>query len=367
MLVGGPAPALWLVPNRKLDMSTSRRALLGAMPAAVAAPAVVRAQTAPRKWRMVTSWSKNLVGPGISAERLAQRIGVMSQGEITIEVFPAGTIVPAFGVLDGIASGAVEMGHTASLFWSGKMAAAPLFTTVPFGLTPQAHIGWLQSGGQALWDELYASQGVKPLVGGNTGPSAGGWFKREIKSLADVKGLRIRATGLSSEIYYALGATAVAIPPSDTYAALERGVVDAVELLAPVNDQPLGLNKIAPYYLFPGFNKPNGVSETLIALKLWQELPEHLKAIVTAACHAEHDLALGDAEIANGRALRELAAQGTKADVFPSDVIAPARTAADEALKRIAAKDALSAKIVGSYTQAVDAARLWSAISVVRG
>lgn len=348
-------------------MSKSRRAVLGAMPALVAAPAVVRAQPVPRKWRMVTSWSKNLVGPGVSADRLAQRINTMTQGEIAIEVFPAGTIVPAFGVLDGITSGAVEMGHTAALFWSGKMAAAPLFTTVPFGLTPQAHVGWLQGGGQALWDELYAAQGVKPLVGGNTGPSAGGWFKRQITSLADVKGLRIRATGLSGEIYYALGAAPAAIPPSDTYASLERGVVDAVELLAPVNDQPLGLNKIAPFYVFPGFNKPNGVSETLISLKLWQDLPDHLKAIVTAACHAEHDLALGEAEIANGRALKDLVAQGTKAVVFPSDVVAAARTAADEALKRIAAKDALSAKIVGSYMQALESSRLWGAVSVVRG
>ena len=220
-------------------MKTSRRGVLGALPL-LAAPAVARAQTAPRRWRMVTSWSKNLPGPGISADRLALRINAMSQGELAIEVFPAGTIVPAFGVLDGIASGAVEMGHTAALFWSGKMAAAPLFTTVPFGLTPQGHIGWLATGGQALWDELYATQGIKPLVGGNTGPSAGGWFKKEITSLADVKGLRIRATGLGGEVYYSMGATAIAIPPADTYASLERGVIDAVELLAPVNDQPLG-------------------------------------------------------------------------------------------------------------------------------
>lgn len=316
---------------------------------------------------MVTSWSKNLPGPGISAERLASRINAMSQGEITIEVFPAGTIVPAFGVLDGIASGAVEMGHTAALFWSGKMAAAPLFTTAPFGLTPQAHVGWLSGGGQALWDELYATQGVKPLVGGNTGPSAGGWFKREITSLADVKGLRIRATGLGGEVYYAMGATAIAIPPSDTYASLERGVIDAVELLAPVNDFPLGLHKIAPFYAFPGFNKPNGVSETLISLKLWKELPEHLRLIITTACHAEHDLALGEAELANGRALKELVASGTKAFLFPPDVIAAARAAADAALKRIADKDALSAKIVASYIQSADTVRTWSNVSLLRG
>ena len=347
-------------------MKTSRRAVLGALPL-LAAPVVVRAQSVPRRWRMVTSWSKNLPGPGLSAERLAQRINAMSQGEIVIEVFPAGTIVPAFGVLDGIASGAVEMGHTAALFWSGKMATAPLFTTVPFGLTPQAHIGWLATGGQALWDELYATHGVKPLVGGNTGPSAGGWFKREIASLADVKGLRIRATGLGGEVYYALGATALAIPPADTYASLERGVIDAVELLAPVNDQPLGLNKIAAFYAFPGFNKPNGASETLISLKLWQDLPEHLKLIVTAACHAEHDIALGEAELANGRALRELVANGTKPMIFPPDVIAAARIAADAAHKRVADKDALAAKIVGSYLQAADLARQWAGVSVLRG
>ena len=316
---------------------------------------------------MVTSWGKNLPGPGFSAERLAQRIMTMSHGEIAIEVFAAGTIVPAFGVLDAITSGAVEMGHTAALFWSGKMAAAPLFTTAPFGLSPSAHIGWLAGGGQVLWDELYAPQGVKPLVGGNTGPSAGGWFRREIASLADVKGLRIRATGLGGEVYNALGATAIAIAPSDTYASLERGVIDAVELLAPVNDQPLGLSRIAPYYMFPGFNKPNGASETLIALKVWDDLPEHLRAIVTAACHAEHDIALGEAELANGRALQELVALGVKARLFPEAVIAAGRVAAAAVLKRIGEKDALSQRIVSSYAHAAEAARIWGAVSTVKG
>jgi TRAP-type mannitol/chloroaromatic compound transport system substrate-binding protein len=355
---------------------TTRRRALAAVAATAAAttivaplfrPGIARAQSSPRRWRMVTSWGKNLPGPGISAERLAQRIMAMSQGEIAIEVFPAGTIVPAFGVLDAITSGAVEMGHTASLFWSGKLPAAPLFTTVPFGLSPQAHIGWLSGGGQVLWDELYAPLGAKPFVGGNTGPSAGGWFKREITSLADIKGLRIRATGLGGVVYSALGATAVAIPPSDTYAALERGVIDAVELLAPVNDQPLGLNRIAPFYLFPGFNKPNGASETVIALKVWHALPEYLRSIVAAACHAEHDLALGEAELANGRALRELVALGVKPRLFPDDVAAAARAAATPLLARIGEKDALAAKIVASYAQALDVSRQWQAVATAKG
>ncbi len=346
---------------------TRRRLLAAAAASSLAAPAIARAQGAQRRWRMVTSWNKNLPGPGISAERLAQRIMMMSHGEIAIEVFAAGSIVPAFGVLDALTAGAVEMGHTAALFWSGKMAAAPLFTTVPFGLGPHAHIGWLQNGGQVLWDELYAPFGVKPLVGGNTGPSAGGWFKREIASLADIKGLRIRATGLGGEVYGALGATAIAIAPSETYAALERGVIDAVELLAPVNDQPLGLQRIAPHYLFPGFNKPNGASETLVALPVWQALPEYLRTIIQTACHAEHDIALGEAEIANGRALRELASHGAKPHLLPDDLIAAARTAADAVLSRVASKDALAHRIVTSYLQSLEAARTWSALSTLKG
>lgn len=348
------------------DVSPSRRAVLGGSIATLAAPAVARADTAPRRWRMVTSWGKNLPGPGVSAERLAKRITEMSQGAIEIEVFAAGVIVPPFGVLDAVSSGAVEMGHSASFFWAGKMPAAPLFTTVPFGLGPTAHIGWLVGDGGALWDELYKAQNVKPLVGGNTGPSAGGWFKREIASLADLKGLRIRAAGLGAEVYNALGATAIAVPPSETYQALERGVIDAVEQLAPVNDLPTGLNRIAPNYYFPGFDKPNGVSETLIGLPLWQALPAPLQTIVTAACHAEHDIALGEAELANGRALEELVAKGTKLRTFPADVVGAARGIAGGLLDHIAGTSALAGRIVTSYRAAAAQAARWDAISHVR-
>ena len=244
--------------------------------------------------------------------------------------------MPSLAVFDGVSAGTVEMGHTASLFWVGKMPVAPVFCTVPFGLTPGQHMSWLVHGGQKLWDELYAPAGVKAFVGGNTGASAGGWFRKEIASLADIKGLRIRATGLSGEIYAALGATAIVIPPGETYAALEKGVIDAVELLAPVNDLPLGLHKIAPHYLFPGFNKPNGASELLIGEKAWASLPPHLHTIIETACHAEHEIALAEAESANAAALGKLVAAGAKPGVFPEDVIATARVAAAGALDRIA-------------------------------
>ncbi len=348
-----------------MSQSIDRRKLFGAgafAAIALAAPAVARAQTQ-RKWRCVTSWNKNLPGPGVSAERLAKRIVDMSNGEIDIEVLPAGAIVPAFAVLDAVSSGSVEMGHTAAIFWAGKMPVAPLYSTVPFGMSPLQHVAWLQSGGQLLWDELYASRNVKPFLGGNTGPSASGWFKSPVTSLAGIKGLRIRATGLGGEVYGALGATAVAIAPGETYAALERGVVDAVEFLAPMNDLPLGLHKVAEHLLVPGFNKPNGASELLIRLDLWRALPPHLKAVVENASQAEHEAGLAEAELLNGKALKDLIGQGAKVGTVPADVLAAARTAADGVLTRIAAVDALSGRIVASYREAQAAMTGWSGIA----
>jgi TRAP-type mannitol/chloroaromatic compound transport system substrate-binding protein len=146
--------------------------------AAVAAPSVVRAQG--KRWRMVTSWPKRLPGPGMSAERVAERIRTLSGGRLEIAVAAAGEVVPAFEVLDAVGQGVAEIGHTASFFWQGKMPAAVFYTTVPFGLTPSEHVAWVDAGGgQALWDELYAPFGVKPFMGGNTGVCMGGWFRRK--------------------------------------------------------------------------------------------------------------------------------------------------------------------------------------------
>ena len=181
---------------------TTRRTFIGAAAAGIlAAPAIARADTL--KWKMVTSWPKRLPGPGMSAERVAERIRALSGGRIDITVYAAGEVVPAFGVLEAVGNGVADIGHTASFYWQGKMPAAAFFTTVPFGLTPSEHVAWIDAGGgQALWDELYAPFGVKPFMGGNTGVCMGGWFRREMKSLADLRGresafARPRRRGLS--------------------------------------------------------------------------------------------------------------------------------------------------------------------------
>ncbi|MDB5545148.1 MAG: transporter substrate-binding protein [Hyphomicrobiales bacterium] len=342
----------------------SRRTLLAASATAlVAAPHIARAQGAQFRWRMITSWTKNLPGPGVSAERLAQRINKMSGGRMLVEIFPAGSIVPAFGVFEAISTGVAEMGHTASFFWDGKLPGAALFTTAPFGLPPLEHQTWIeQRGGQALWDEFYRPHGVRGLLAGNTGPSMGGWFRKPITSLDDINGLRIRVQGLGGEVYRELGATPQSIPPGDIVPALERGAIDAVELLAPVNDLPLGFQRFAPIYHMPGFNKPNGAAEALLSLAAFEKLPGDLREIVETACAAEHMAGLIDAQASNAQAIGELVSMGAKVTPFPADVIAAMRAKTQVVLDRKAAESATAAKIVASYRQAVQAGRNWATI-----
>lgn len=343
--------------------TTRRQALLAlgsGSVGALAAPALVHADT-PRKWRLVTSWPRTLPGPGDSARRLAERIRGMSDGRLDVQLFAAGEIVPAFAVLDAVSTGVAEMGHTASFFWAGKMPAATLFTTAPFGMGPVEHQAWIQQrGGQALWDRLYEPFKVRAFLAGNTGPSLGGWFRREIRDPSEIASLRIRVQGLGGEVYKELGATPMAIPPGDVFVALERGTIDAVELLAPANDLPLGLHRHAPYYYAPGFNKPNGAAEALVGEAAWADLPADLKAIVRNACEAEHAAGLADAEAANAGALAELVGLGVKVTAFPPDVLATVRKAAEVVIDRIAARDPLSGEIVASYRKAAADGRAWA-------
>src|SRR5579863_7427953 len=289
---------------------------------AVAAPAVALAQT--RRWRMVTSWPKRLPGPGLSAERIASRIAALSGGRLVITVSAAGEIVPAFEVLDAVGSGVAEMGHTAAFYWQGKEPAAAFFTTVPFGLLPNEHVAWVDAGGgQALWDELYAPFGVKPFMGGNTGVCMGGWFRREIRSRDDVRGLKIRSLGLGGEVYRRLGAIAQTTAPGEILVALQSGVLDAAEFVGPGSDIALGLFRFAPFYYGPGFNKPNGTGECIISAKAWAGLDAELKAIVTHACAAEAAFALAEMERLNIEALATLKTRdNAQLRTFPADLIA---------------------------------------------
>lgn len=338
----------------------SRRAALGGALAALSAPSIARAQT--QRWRMVTSWPKTRIGPALSARRTAERITAMSGGRLQVDVFAAGEIVPAFAAFDAVSNGTVEMAHTASLYWQNIFPAAGMFTTAPFGFGPVEHQAWIeQAGGQALWDELYAPHGVRGFLAGNTGPSMGGWFRKPVQSSADIKGLRIRVQGLGAEIYRLLGATPIAISAGEILPAMEKGVIDGVEFLGPANDADTGIARYAPFYLKPGFNKPNGASECLIGRNAWESLPNDLQTIVREACRAEHGQGLAEAFQTNAAALLTLLkTYPVKIESFPEAVLVDAFKAAQTLFESIAAKDPLSRRIVTHYAETQFQMRGWS-------
>jgi TRAP-type mannitol/chloroaromatic compound transport system substrate-binding protein len=309
----------------------TRRNLVGGAigTAALAAPSVARAQT--KRWRMVTSWPKRLPGPGMSAERVAERIAALSGGRLQISVSAAGEVVPAFEVLDAVGGGVAEIGHTAAFYWQGKMPAANYFTTVPFGLTPNEHVAWVDAGGgQALWDELYKPFGVKPFMGGNTGVCMGGWFRREIKGLS-----------------------------------LQSGVLDAAEFVGPGSDIALGLYRVAPNYYGPGFNKPNGTGECIVSLKAWETLDADLKAIIAHACATEASFALAEMERLNAEALAALTERhSVQLRAFPAPVIAAARKVAADVLAELAARSEMARRVHDSYAAFRERTAPWSRVSI---
>jgi TRAP-type mannitol/chloroaromatic compound transport system substrate-binding protein len=341
-----------------------RRFLAAGAAAPLMAPAVLRAQGG-MVWRMVTSWPERLPGPGMSAERVASRIANMSAERLTVEIYAAGEMVPALEVLDAVGGGVAQMGHTASFYWAGKMPAASFFTTMPFGLAPWEHAAWIEvGGGQGLWDELYEPFGVKPFMGGNSGMQMGGWFKSEIDSLADLQGLKLRIAGLGGEVLSRLGALPQLTSPAEIYPALQNAVVDGAEFLGPWSDRALALHRVAPYYYWPGFTKPNGTGECLVNLEAWRALPDDLKAVVSHACQAEHSFAYFESEWENARALEQLLAEhDVRLRRWPDEVLAAARRVSDELLAEFEDMGDIERRIYRSYLAARDQAERWSEIS----
>ncbi len=338
--------------GRQQHSRVSRRAALGlglGAGAGLATPAL--ATGAGQTWTFVTSWGRDAPGPGTTAQRLAERITRASKGELTVTLFAAGERVGGFDVFDAVSSGDAHMGHTASFFWTGKVGqAAAFFTTVPFGMTAEPYAGWLHhGGGQALWDQLYAPFGLKPLMAGNAGMTMGGWFRTPIEGLADLGGLKIRASGLGGALYAKLGAAVVALPPAQLYENLNSGALDAVEFLGPFSDASLGFYQAAPYYYHPGFNKPNGPAEALVNHDAWQRLAPHLREVVTQACLAESAYGLAEAWANNSQKLQELSDLGVELRTFPEEVMAAAEAANTDLMQELKQASKLTETIHDSY------------------
>ena len=311
--------------------------------AAAAAPA----QTI--HWKMVTSWPKNFPGLGTAAERLAERINAMSAGRLTVKVYAAGELVPALEVFDAVSRGTAEMGHGTPYYWKGKVPAAQFFSSVPFGLSTLEMNAWLShGGGQALWDETYAPFGVKPLSAGNTTMQMAGWFNKEINSLDDIKGLKIRMPGIGGEVWSRLGATTVVLPGGEIFTALQTGAIDATDWVSPYNDLAFGLQKAARYYYYPGWQEPQSVLELLINQKAFDSLPPDLQAIVTEAARASTLDMMDDYVFNNALALDELKKSGTLLKRFPDEVLLAMQQETEQVLGELAAQSELNGRIWAS-------------------
>ncbi|MEX6500683.1 TRAP transporter substrate-binding protein [Pseudomonas zhanjiangensis] len=303
------------------------------------------------QWKMVTAWPKNFPGLGTAAERLAERVATMSGGRLTIKVYAGGELVPPLEVFDAVSRGTAELGHGAAYYWKGKVPAAQFFTAVPFGLSTPEMNAWLShGGGQALWDEAYAPYGVKPLAVGNTGMQMGGWYNKEINTLADLQGLKIRMPGLGGEVLSRLGATTVNLPGGEIFTALQTGAIDATDWVSPYNDLAFGLHKAAKFYYYPGWQEPQAVLELLINQKALDSLPADLQAILTEATRAANQDMLDDYVYHNAMALDQLKQQGTQLKRFPDEVLQAMQVQSEAVLGELAAQSELNGRIWASMT-----------------
>lgn len=304
-------------------------------------------------WRLVTTWPKKFPGIGLAPENFADLLRKMSNGRIQITVYGANEIVPAMGVFDAVSSGSVEMGHGAAYYWKGKIPASSFFASVPFGMNATEFNSWLHyGGGLELWREVYAPFNLVPFAGGNTGVQMGGWFNREIKSIADFKGLKMRIPGYAGEVFTRAGGTAVNIPGGELYTSLQSGVIDATEWVSPYNDRAFGFQQIAKYYYYPGWQEPGPGLEFIINKKIYDALPQDLQAMITAAARAINQDMLDEYTARNNTALKELV-EHHKVDLrpFPDDVLKTLKKISWEIYDETSAKDATFARVWNSYRE----------------
>lgn len=335
--------------------------LAGIAAATMPAPAVAQGV---RKLKMVTTWPKNYPGLGTSAERLAQRIGEMTDGALEIKVFAANELVPPLECFDTVSSGAADIYHGAEYYWQGKSKAYNFFTAVPFGMTAAEINAWIyHGGGQELWDDLAKGFNIKPFMAANTGVQLPGWYRKEIKSLDDLKGLSIRMPGLGGEVMRRLGAAAVTLAGPDIFPALQNGTIDAAEWVGPWNDMAFGFYRLAKYYYWPGFHEPGSSLAAGFNLAVWESLTRQQQAVVRAACAAENDYTLAEYNAHNGHALKTLVDKhGVIVRRFPDDVVAALKTTSQQVLEDAAKEDAVTAKVYESFRTFLDTTSEWTRI-----
>ncbi len=327
--------------------------------AAVSVPAL--AQTSPNvRWRMASSFPKSLDTIYGGGEVLAKRVGEITGGKFQISVHAAGELVPAFGVVDAVQANSVECSHTASYYFVGKNKTFGFDTTLPFGMNQRQQNAWMyHGGGMALVQDFMKEYGIVTFPGGNTGVQMGGWFRKEIKTVADLKGLKMRIAGLGGEVMTRLGAVPQQIAGGEIYQALEKGTIDAAEWVGPYDDEKLGFNKVAPHYYYPGWWESNSMYSFYVNSKVWEGLPKEYQAAFEAAAAEVNIDMMAKYDFKNPPALRRLVGGGTKLHAYPLDLMKAAQNAAFALYEEESSKNPAFRKIYEPWKKFRAEVMLW--------
>jgi TRAP-type mannitol/chloroaromatic compound transport system substrate-binding protein len=329
----------------------------------IAAPAFAQVQPTVN-WRLASSFPKTLDTISGSAENFVKRVAQLTGGKFVIRQFAAGEIVPGLQVMDAVQAGTVEIGHTPAYYYFGKDPTFAFDCAVPFGLTSRQQTAWFdQGGGRELLREFYKGYGIVNFMGGNTGTQMGGWYRKEIKSVADLKGLKMRVAGFAGRVMERMGVVPQQIPAGDVYAALEKGTIDAAEWVGPYDDEKLGLARVAPFYYSPGWWEAGPQLSFYVNIKEWEKLPKQYQAALEAASYECHVVMQAEYDTKNPGALARLMKNGAKLRNFSKDVMDAAYKQSSLVMEEEAAKNARFRKIYEPWKKFRHDQNQWASVA----
>ena len=324
----------------------------GEAPSSTAGPVAATEQTV-YQWKMITSWPKNLPALGTSPVHFADIVNKMSNGRMQIRVYGANELVGGLEVFDAVSQGVAEIGHTGAYYWQGKIPATPFFSSIPFGMTATEMNAWLSyGGGNELWREIYAPFNLIPARGRNSGTQMFGWFNKEINSMADLQGLKMRIPGLGGEVFSRAGGTPMTMQVSDVFTALQTGALDATEFVSPYNDLAAGYHTVAKYYYSPGWHEPGSTLETIFNKSAFEALPPDLQAILMAGTEVMNQLLLDELTARNNEALRVLVEDhNLELRKLPDEVLTELHRISDQVVAELAQADPTTRRIHESWAK----------------
>jgi TRAP-type mannitol/chloroaromatic compound transport system substrate-binding protein len=353
--------------NGSLSRRHFARLAAASAAAAAASPALAQKTGETVRWRLTSSFPKNLDTLFGAATAIANTVGELTDGKFVIQTFAAGEIVPGLQVLDAVSAATVECGQTYTGYYIGKEPAMIFDGSLPFGLTPRMHNAWLLFGdGRKLMDEVYDSFGVVGLPCGQTGGQMFGWFRKELKTVGDFQGLKMRTAGFGGRVMAKLGVVPQQIAGGDIYPALEKGTIDACEWVGPYDDEKLGFHKVAKYYYTPGVMELEAVNQLFVHKAAWAALPPQYQAALRYACWFALTQMLASYDAKNAKAVSRVAAAGAQLSVLPPEIVKALRGALESVLDEEGAKSARFKKILDNWREFRAEQHRWFAIADTR-